>query len=42
LGQPILVLGMHRSGTSITARVLAELGVYFGEAADFLSADDSN
>ena len=36
----ILVLGMHRSGTSLLANVLHTLGAYMGEA--FLEPDDAN
>lgn len=36
----VLVLGMHRSGTSAVARGLAALGVYLGE--DFLDAQPEN
>ncbi len=36
----IIVLGMHRSGTSAFARGLAALGVYLGE--NFLDAQDDN
>lgn len=32
--QPVLVLGPHRSGTSLTARVLAALGVHLGARVD--------
>src|SRR5882724_5252608 len=36
--QSILVLGMHRSGTSAIARVLEAMGAYVGESADLLPA----
>jgi len=29
---PIIILGMHRSGTSLTAGLLSRLGVYMGES----------
>ncbi|MFC4818830.1 glycosyltransferase [Dokdonella ginsengisoli] len=45
LAQPasgqILVLGMHRSGTSSVAGLLARLGVYAGEDADLLIGPDN-
>lgn len=34
--QPILVLGMHRSGTSAIARILGLMGAYIGESGDLL------
>ncbi len=34
--QPILVLGMHRSGTSAIARILGLMGAYIGESNDLL------
>lgn len=37
----ILVLGMHRSGTSSVAGLLARLGVYAGEAQDLLIGPDN-
>jgi GT2 family glycosyltransferase/glycosyltransferase involved in cell wall biosynthesis len=37
----ILVLGMHRSGTSSVAGLLARLGVYAGEEADLLIGPDN-
>jgi O-antigen biosynthesis protein len=36
--RPILVLGMHRSGTSAIARVLRAMGVYLGEPDELLPA----
>ncbi|HTE20391.1 MAG TPA: hypothetical protein VK689_18660, partial [Armatimonadota bacterium] len=30
LPPPLIVLGMHRSGTSVVAGILARLGVYMG------------
>ena len=38
----ILVLGMHRSGTSAIAGVLNKLGCYSGEEDDLFSADANN
>jgi hypothetical protein len=37
-GQPILVLGMHRSGTSALARAMSLLGAYLGEPEELLPA----
>lgn len=36
------VLGAERSGTSLTANILSDLGVYFGETDQLLAADGSN
>jgi hypothetical protein len=36
--RPTLVIGMHRSGTSVTAGVIRALGVDFGGAADMTAA----
>lgn len=38
----VLVLGMHRSGTSVAARLLAELGVHLGPAACLMPAREDN
>lgn len=38
----IFVLGMHRSGTSLTAQILSELGLYMGNMADMFKPDESN
>jgi 2-polyprenyl-3-methyl-5-hydroxy-6-metoxy-1,4-benzoquinol methylase len=38
----IIVLGMHRSGTSAMAGVLNKLGCYSGEKDDLYSADSNN
>jgi hypothetical protein len=38
----VAVAGMHRSGTSMVARVLAECGVYLGEERDLLGAGEGN
>ena len=35
---PILVLGMHRSGTSALTRLLGLMGAWLGEEADLLPA----
>ena len=37
--QVILLLGMHRSGTSLLAGVISLLGAYVGEAADLVPPD---
>lgn len=37
--EPIVVLGMHRSGTSVAAGLLRELGVHFGDESDLLPPD---
>ena len=37
---PVLVVGMHRSGTSLLARMLQLLGVHLGD--DLLPADQHN
>ena len=34
----ICIAGMHRSGTSMIAGLLREMGIYLGDAADFLEA----
>lgn len=39
---PVVVLGMHRSGTSLTARLLQDMGWYLGEAADLLGPREDN
>lgn len=31
---PVIVIGMHRSGTSLVAKILSELGVYIGAELD--------
>ena len=30
-GYPLIVLGMHRSGTSLVSRILARVGVHMGD-----------
>ncbi|MHA7816235.1 MAG: glycosyltransferase [Pseudohaliea sp.] len=42
MAAPVLVLGMHRSGTSLVARVLAEAGLYAGLPGDMLAAQADN
>ena len=39
---PIIVLGVHRSGTSAMSGALNKLGVYFGLERDLFPADDKN
>lgn len=46
--KPIILLGMHRSGTSLLARILSELGIYMGndvnihhESKYFLKANEN-
>lgn len=39
---PIVIVGMHRSGTSLLAAMLSRLGVFFGRERDFFSADSRN
>ncbi|KIL40657.1 hypothetical protein SD70_12140 [Gordoniibacillus kamchatkensis] len=38
----VSVLGMHRSGTSLLARCLFELGVYLGEEHNLIPANEDN
>jgi hypothetical protein len=38
----VCVTGVHRSGTSLVARILARLGVYLGETADFVAPARDN
>ncbi|WP_436640550.1 hypothetical protein [Microbaculum sp. FT89] len=38
----IVVTGMHRSGTSMTAMLLSELGAPFGDPGDLIAADQWN
>ncbi len=37
-GRGVLLLGMHRSGTSLVARLLADAGLHLGEDSDLLAA----
>ncbi len=39
-GKPLLILGMHRSGTSMLARYLQDAGIYIGE--DLIGPDKGN
>jgi len=39
---PICVAGMHRSGTSLVARLLMECGVYLGPQSELIPPDDHN
>ncbi len=39
---PIVILGMQRSGTSGVAQALSELGVFFGNEAEFYATDANN
>ncbi|MFQ3245849.1 MAG: hypothetical protein ACI9SP_002497 [Arenicella sp.] len=38
----IIILGMHRSGTSMLARLINMMGVYFGEDGDAIGTNDEN
>lgn len=38
----VVVLGMHRSGTSALSMLLNELGVFFGLGADLINANEEN
>ena len=38
----LFVMGMHRSGTSLTARLLNLMGVYFGPEDALMEADRFN
>lgn len=38
----LIVLGMHRSGTSLASGLLSHAGVYFGEPADFITPNEEN
>jgi hypothetical protein len=38
----VIVLGMHRSGTSLVASLLGLLGAYLGDEEDFIPADQDN
>ncbi len=31
---PIIIVGMHRSGTSMISRILEELGIFMGKSKD--------
>jgi spore maturation protein CgeB len=38
----VLILGMHRSGTSLVSGLLEQSGLYFGEKNDLIDANDEN
>jgi hypothetical protein len=38
----VVILGMHRSGTSMVAEALASGGLYVGETAELLSGQEDN
>ena len=38
----IVVLGMHRSGTSLVTRLLVEMGVYMGPRLDVRNWEDAD
>ena len=40
--EPVVVLGMHRSGTSLTARILGDLGWYLGRPEELLGPREDN
>lgn len=40
--QSVIIAGMHRSGTSMVARIASLLGVYFGPARDLMTATEDN
>lgn len=37
-----LILGMHRSGTSLTAQILSEMGLYIGDKSEIVQANNAN
>lgn len=39
---PVIITGMHRSGTSLAAEMLHRAGLYLGKQTDWLPADDAN
>lgn len=39
---PVVVLGMHRAGTSLTTRILGDLGWYLGRSEDLLGPREDN
>lgn len=41
-GEPILILGVFRSGTSLLASVLENLGVFLGPSEDFFPPNENN
>src|SRR5204863_2465921 len=42
LVMPVAIGGMHRSGTSMTARLLNVMGTYLGEESDLVPATAEN
>ena len=38
----IIILGMHRSGTSLLTQLINQMGLYFGEKDDAIAANDEN
>lgn len=42
MSAPLMVLGMHRSGTSLVARLLSELGVFWGPSWLLYKGDQHN
>ncbi|WP_135380949.1 sulfotransferase family protein [Vibrio tasmaniensis] len=40
--KPIVVIGMHRSGSSALTELLTSFGYYFGEVADGIGANEEN
>lgn len=41
-GSPVIVVGMHRSGTSAVTRILSILGCFFGESSELYQSDSFN
>jgi hypothetical protein len=41
-GISVVVLGMHRSGTSLASGLLGHAGVHFGDPADFITPNEEN
>src|SRR5919197_2381254 len=39
---PVAIVGMHRSGTSLVAQVLAKAGLYLGRTDDLIPAGPDN
>src|SRR5262245_28150013 len=39
---PVCIVGMHRSGTSMVAKLLHESGLHLGNASDLMPADAHN
>lgn len=38
----VIILGMHRSGTSVTAQLSQRMGAYLGEEKELISASPNN